>query len=137
MRVSWRLIGLKMWTLLMVSGPLFGQGRVDRHVVFADQDGACVMSAEPTQIRAQKGFVILWLVRNECSKDIDVEIGNFTFNGESAPAPVETRSSAVPRGKQRSISGLVKADAMIGTYRYEILAGGQSQDPELVVDAAR
>jgi len=119
----------------VMSGPALGQGRVDRHVVFAEENGGCILTAEPTRIHAQREFVILWLVRNECSEDLTVEIGNFTFNGESVAAPLETRASTVPHGKQRTISGMIKADAIVGTYNYSILAGGQSMDPELVVDA--
>lgn len=134
-RSIWKLGNLAGLAVVLMSGATLGQGRVDRHVVFAEENGACIMTAEPTSIHAQRSMVILWLVRNECDNEITVSIGNFSFNGEPASAPVDTKSATVPSGKQRTISGLVKEQAMLGTYQYEILAGGQSADPELVVDA--
>jgi len=129
------LAGLIAAVGLMATATLPAQGRIDRDVIFAPEGGACVMTGQPTQIRAKKNFVLVWRVTNDCESEITVEVGNFTFNGQSVESPVEAKGVTVPGGQRKTLLGIVKGAAEVGVYTYEVLLqGGQAEDPELVID---
>lgn len=126
------MIGL---LLAATTGWLWGQGRVDRDIVYSEQNGECVLTGSPTQIVAKRNFAVIWRVANHCGEQITVLVGNFRFNGEPREPMRLTSSATVQPQGAGLISGLIKGDAEPGTYTYDVaLEGSAPEDPELVIN---
>lgn len=121
----------------LVAGVLWGQsqGRVERDIVYSEENGQCIVTALPTQIHAKRNFVIVWRLKNDCNDEIVINVGNFKSDGASKE-PIDLSSSAmVASGGSGRIIGVVRSEAEPGTYSYDVFLGdGSAQDPELVID---